>query len=488
MYEEQHPPRGGGGGGICYDDDVVNVSPNELANLLHHHHHHHHRDEQQQQQRDDDGSSSSSSSHRHCYWTQPVSASAPSRHLRSEFDAHASLLHDPSDVPRLDPRGPSLWMGTSGSGTQCHYDVANNAILQLHGTKRIRVYPPSVGATRLHVYPDAHPRARKSQVDFDAAVFGGDDGDDDDDDALLRERYPHYYHRAEGGGGDGGGIPRPALDAVLRSGDALLVPAFWFHHVENGRVPPPPPPPPPGRGGGDVPPRDGVGGDDSVDCRAVDDDDVDGPSVSMNVFALSGPMITARRIFASASRPLGAVRGGGGGRRRAPSLLGALGTRLVREMNVVEPGGEGGFIRRHLLEARYSPLGNAGDRRGATTTAATEDGSASSARANKDAGDSDLTCEELRAVDACIGRIMPDFRLILRGGGGGGGGADDASAGGGAVGGGEGEGMREDVVVDSENDDGAGIALLVGLHLLELWAVEMVGAGSVAEAWDDALS
>jgi hypothetical protein len=68
---------------------------------------------------------------------------------------------------------------------------------------------------------------------------------------------------------------------------------------------------------------------------------------------------------------------------------------------------------------------------------------------------------------------MPDFRRILRSGV-----PEDETAS--RVTGGEGE---ENIV-----HDGVGIALLVVLHLLELWAVEMVGAGSVAEAWDDALS
>ena len=36
-----------------------------------------------------------------------------------------------------------------------------------------------------------------------------------------------------------------------------------------------------------------------------------------------------------------------------------------------------------------------------------------------------------------------------------------------------------------DGSDGVGIALLVALHLLELWAVEIVGPTFVAKAWDD---
>jgi len=309
----------------------VDVSPNDLACLL--------------------GRSSSSIDNddfRHYYWTSPVASAAP--RLARDFERHVERLHDPADRPHLDPRGPSLWMGTSGSGTQCHYDVANNAILQLHGTKRVRVYPPGVGVERLHVYPDAHPRARKSQVDFDAAVgaIGGGGSSDD----AARGRYPHYYReidRDEDDDGDDASmpptttttIPRPTMDVVLRPGDALYVPAFWFHHVENGHFP---------------------GGILRYDHDHDDDDGivgyVDGPSVSMNSFALSGPMMTARRIFTSASRPLGAAAGGGSRRRGTTHVvaLGTLGTKLVRELNVVDRGEEGDFIRKYLLEARYTPL------------------------------------------------------------------------------------------------------------------------------------
>ena len=54
-------------------------------------------------------------------------------------------------------------MGGRGSSTQAHYDVAHNVFVQLHGEKRFELRPPSAHRS-LHVFPDAHPRARKSQV------------------------------------------------------------------------------------------------------------------------------------------------------------------------------------------------------------------------------------------------------------------------------------------------------------------------------------
>eukprot|EP00466_Bigelowiella_natans_P006195 jgi/Bigna1/44465/e_gw1.96.36.1 len=99
----------------------------------------------------------------------------------------------------------SAWVGGSGVVTQAHYDVANNVFVQVYGTKCFHLYPPSK-ATELHVYPDAHPRARKSQVDFD------------DPDLKLLPLFETL--------GD------PYMKVTLKPGDALYIPPFWFHHVE----------------------------------------------------------------------------------------------------------------------------------------------------------------------------------------------------------------------------------------------------------------
>lgn len=158
----------------------------------------------------------------YCYWTSPLSSAAPDLLLRvPNFDR----LHElpPLEVQStaggrdateeganeslpVDPRGPSIWIGSAGSATQAHYDVADNVIVQLHGTKRLRCYAPHA-ATALHVFPDAHPRARKSQVNFDEPDH---------------DRFPLFST-----------LSLPALDVTLQPGDALSVPAFWFHHVEN---------------------------------------------------------------------------------------------------------------------------------------------------------------------------------------------------------------------------------------------------------------
>ena len=165
----------------------------------------------------------------------------------------------------LDPRGPSLWMGSRGSATQAHYDVADNVLVQLYGSKRVRCFHPAA-ACALHVFPDAHPRARKSQVDFDEPDH---------------RRFPHLAS-----------LPAPVLDVVLQPGDALWIPAFWFHHLENCWWPT----------------IDEASMCSGGDATTGQDCGVDAPaaaSVSLNIFALSQPMLLAQKVFQRERRPLG---------------------------------------------------------------------------------------------------------------------------------------------------------------------------------------
>jgi len=279
------------------DMPTITVPPNELATLL---------------------SSNRNSNDYHYYWTQPISAmqSTNNNILNEEFKWYKQL-HNDKDKALLDPRGPSLWcvhiycyliiqssfshklyllsrMGTYGSGTQCHYDVANNIILQLYGTKRIRCYPPSMGIYNLHVFPDNHPKARKSQVDFDYDTQKHNNND-------MINRFPHYYQH----------IPQPTLDVTLQPGDALQIPAFWFHHVENG-------------------------------YRSDSYDGEESSTVSLNTFSLSKPMLIAQQIFQKASNPMGRSID----KEQVPSILRSLGITLLQKIDIdeVTTGKEMDFI------------------------------------------------------------------------------------------------------------------------------------------------
>ena len=395
MYEEHGPVK-------LHDDQgatqTISAAPNELSKLLH---------TNDANNNDDDF---------HYYWTSPIASVAP--HILAQFQPIQQHLHPTKEEQQLllDPRGPSLWMGTSGSGTQCHYDVANNIIVQLYGSKRIRIYPPSVGVYNLHVFPDAHPRARKSQVDFDK-YYGGMElqTQQQQQQQIIRQQFPHFDK-----------LPMPILDVILRPGDAIEIPAFWFHHVENGRFP-----------------SSSISKQSSPTNNIDFDGGDDGPSVSLNSFVLSQPMMIAQQIFQKASRPLG-PRSSPVSPSLVPAILKSLGVALIRGLDVVvDCGSEEEFIRQYLLNARYDPL------EFGKSTAGKDTGSEESNTTTQQS----LNDAQLRAIKECVERILPDF---------------------------------QDLMFEGE-DDRNGIALLVALHLLELWAVEFVGASSVAKAWDDAL-
>ena len=131
------------------------------------------------------------------YYTSGIAQHAPG--FAQECPGWQRLVVDEeAAAERLaTPTHSSLWVGGHGSTTQAHYDVLHNVFVQVHGTKRFRLWGPDAHSA-LRVFPDAHPRARKAQVTIDA----------DPD------------------------LPAPELDLVLEPGDAVFVPAFWFHHVE----------------------------------------------------------------------------------------------------------------------------------------------------------------------------------------------------------------------------------------------------------------
>lgn len=317
-----------------------------------------------------------------------------------------------SELP-TDQRGPSLWVGSAGSSTQAHYDVADNVIVQLHGSKRLRCYPPHA-ATCLHVFPDAHPRARKSQVNFDAPDHG---------------RFPLFA-----------ALPPPALDVTLQPGDALSVPAFWFHHVEN---------------------------------------DPDGPSVSLNLFApspacvLSPPayvpsaissagyaaahcvrvcLCVCSRFRLMAAQPIFAHRvpavstgtaAGGATSGVALAMLRHMGTGLLDGLRASQPLLPAPDVfGRQLVASRYTPLLNCG------SALVTEPEAAVDATAVAEA-------------DEVLYSVLHYF-----------------------------EQLRSSVVAGCSDQDDASeaheyadaVVEIVVAHLLELWAVQLVGADEVGPA------
>jgi hypothetical protein len=89
----------------------------------------------------------------------------------------------------------SVWIGGENTQTQAHYDVLDNIFVQAYGTKTFKFWPIQE-FVRLKVFPDIHPRARKSQL------------------SQLSDTFPES-----------------ALEITLEAGEGLYIPAFYFHHV-----------------------------------------------------------------------------------------------------------------------------------------------------------------------------------------------------------------------------------------------------------------
>lgn len=111
------------------------------------------------------------------------------------------------DVVRSDPNAlpltAQLWFAAPGVTATPHYDVTHNCFVQLHGTKRFRLAPPTA-ARSMYLFPAAHPNARQSQAT---------------DPTTADSRFP-LASSVEW------------IEAILKPGDLLYMPAYWFHWVD----------------------------------------------------------------------------------------------------------------------------------------------------------------------------------------------------------------------------------------------------------------
>jgi len=97
-----------------------------------------------------------------------------------------------------------LLIGQEGNVTPSHYDEQENFFAQLQGEKRFILFPPSQFGC-LYPHPVYHPHDRQSQIDFDN---------------IDLTRFPKF-DRVQG------------VEAVVKPGDVLYIPNYWWHHVES---------------------------------------------------------------------------------------------------------------------------------------------------------------------------------------------------------------------------------------------------------------
>lgn len=103
-----------------------------------------------------------------------------------------------------------LWASATATCSPLHYDLSEGVLAQLHGTKRLLLFPHDAcedGADDpFYAYPVGHAHDRQSRVDDAVSPDAG--------------RFPLYARRR-------------AVQAVVGPGDAVFIPYGWYHQVES---------------------------------------------------------------------------------------------------------------------------------------------------------------------------------------------------------------------------------------------------------------
>ena len=130
---------------------------------------------------------------------------------------------------------PMLWLSHPGVIAQTHYDTQHNFFIQIHGTKRFLIFPPS---EELFQYPNIHRSYRQSQLHFEEkndisrklAFFSSQSGNSTEgsvvtEDSPTAAMNPLTYPVMEG--------KAEAIELLLHPGDILYIPPYWQHRVES---------------------------------------------------------------------------------------------------------------------------------------------------------------------------------------------------------------------------------------------------------------
>lgn len=113
-----------------------------------------------------------------------------------------ALLKDLGEIHFLDKhhlREMNLWISHNTSQIPLHYDRSDNLLVQVVGKKRIRLWSPNKTS---QLYPGYQ------NVNFASPI---------DPDNVDRATFVHYQE--------------PDIELTLHAGEALYLPAYWWHHV-----------------------------------------------------------------------------------------------------------------------------------------------------------------------------------------------------------------------------------------------------------------
>ncbi|KAG8464447.1 hypothetical protein KFE25_003510 [Diacronema lutheri] len=139
----------------------------------------------------------------------------------SKARAWADVLWFPhAPLPAVDTAviETAFWLGGAGVGTGIHYDASPAFLHQVHGVKRVVLWPPSARA-RLAPSAKYNYGAELSEIDPRAFLVGHPLADEPSD-AAARARVEAEWPRF-------GALPNVTVD--LQPGETLAVPPGWWH-------------------------------------------------------------------------------------------------------------------------------------------------------------------------------------------------------------------------------------------------------------------
>lgn len=127
----------------------------------------------------------------------PLAETIRERILQIEQRCDLQTFH-----PKMDL---NLWLGPAGHTEPLHFDTGDGTLMQLHGAKRVVLFPPSQTA---NLYP--FPFFREIPPWFSQV----------DTDAPDAEQFPGYAEAL-----------RHCIELVLQQGEILYIPVSWWHEV-----------------------------------------------------------------------------------------------------------------------------------------------------------------------------------------------------------------------------------------------------------------
>jgi lysine-specific demethylase 8/hypoxia-inducible factor 1-alpha inhibitor (HIF hydroxylase) len=119
---------------------------------------------------------------------------------------HVEALGARCDMRRLVPSDINLWLGPSGHTEPLHFDTGDGTLMQLHGSKRVLLFPPTQ-TRNLYPFPFAKGPIPPwfSQVDVAQPDFN---------------RFPRLRTALNN-----------AIVVTIVPGDVLYIPVHWWHEV-----------------------------------------------------------------------------------------------------------------------------------------------------------------------------------------------------------------------------------------------------------------